>query len=104
MIPASLQGAADMSTNHDSLPRRSFLGTAALGTVAAVAFGGAAAAAAELTDKEKANIKVLEDWAASWKTGDATKVASFFSEKCVVRINAGTDRPGWTSRPEAAEQ
>ena len=86
-----------------SLPRRTFLETAVLGAFAPGAFG-ARAEAAELSEKEKANVALVQAWAASWKTGDPSKIAGFFEEQCVVRISAGTDRPAWTTREQAAEQ
>ena len=67
-----------------STTRRKFVLAGGLG---AAALGWATPAAArDLTAAEKANVNVVNDFSAAWATGDATKVASFLTDDCVVRF------------------
>jgi len=65
--------------------RRTFLVAGGLGAAAAVGLAEPAAAR-DLTPAEKTNLKVVNDFAAAWATGDATKVTSYLAENCVVRF------------------
>lgn len=67
--------------------RRALLGTAGAGVIAALV-GIDAAAAADLSEVEKANVKVVNDFCAAWKSGDPVKLGSFFADDCVVRMAA----------------
>jgi|SRR5688572_3457911 limonene-1,2-epoxide hydrolase len=67
--------------------RRRFLAAGGIGIGTLATLGSAKPAfARDLTAAEKANVKVVNDFSAAWATGDATKVASFLSDDCVVRF------------------
>jgi limonene-1,2-epoxide hydrolase len=68
-----------------STTRRTFLIAGGVGTAAAAGWA-TPAAARDLTATEKANLKVVNDFAAAWATGDAAKVTSYLAENCVVRF------------------
>jgi len=68
-----------------STTRRTFLLAGGLGAAAAVGLAEPAAAR-DLTPTEKANLKVVNDFAAAWATGDAAKVTSYLADDCVVRF------------------
>lgn len=74
----------------NGMTRRGFVGTAALGAVG-MAATGRAADAAPLSAAEQSVKKVVDDFCAAWKTGDASKAASHLAETCVVRFTASTD-------------
>jgi limonene-1,2-epoxide hydrolase len=67
------------------MKRRSFLASAGLAAPAALA-APSFAAAAELTDAEKANVAVVTEMCRTWKAPvDFDKVGSFLSDECVYR-------------------
>ena len=68
-----------------STTRRKFVLAGGLGAAAALGWAKPAAAR-DLTPTEKANVKVVNDFSAAWATGDATKVASYLADDCVVRF------------------
>jgi limonene-1,2-epoxide hydrolase len=68
-----------------STTRRKFLAAGGLGAAAAVGWA-TPAAARDLSPTEKTNLKVVNDFAAAWATGDAAKVTSYLAENCVVRF------------------
>jgi limonene-1,2-epoxide hydrolase len=68
-----------------STTRRTFLLAGGLGAAAAVGWAQPAAAR-DLTPTERTNLKVVNDFAAAWATGDATKVTSYLADDCVVRF------------------
>ena len=68
-----------------STTRRKFLVAGGLGAAAAAGWP-TAAAARDLSATEKANLKVVNDFAAAWATGDAAKVTSYLADDCVVRF------------------
>jgi limonene-1,2-epoxide hydrolase len=69
-----------------SVGRRTFL-TASLAGAAAVAVPGIASAA-ELTDGEKANVKVVNDMCAAWTAPvDFDRIGRFLAEDCVFRAS-----------------
>ncbi len=72
------------------MTRRGFVGTAALGAIG-VAASGQTAQAAPLLPAEQSVKKVVDDFCAAWKSGDAAKAASHLAEACVVRFTASTD-------------
>ena len=78
------------TTTTAGTTRRGFVGVAALGALGAAAFAAPAQAAA-LTPAETANRKVVDDFCAAWKAGDAVKVGANLAENCVVRFTASTD-------------
>lgn len=65
--------------------RRTFLVTGGLSAAAAVGLA-TPAAARDLSPTEKTNVKVVNDFAAAWATGDAAKVTSYLADDCVVRF------------------
>lgn len=67
--------------------RRAFLATAGLG---ALASGVAPAAAAEWTDAEKANVKLVNDFCASWSTRDLKQVLPRLADDSVYRMTETT--------------
>jgi len=68
-----------------STTRRKFLLAGGLGAAATVGWA-TPAAARDLTATEKANLNVVNDFAAAWATGDAAKVTSYLADDCVVRF------------------
>jgi limonene-1,2-epoxide hydrolase len=57
------------------------------GGVWAIASSTAAPAfARDLTAAEKANVKVVQDFSASWASGDVNKITSYLADDCVVRF------------------
>ena len=68
-----------------STTRRKFMVAGGLGAAAAIGWANPAAAR-DLTPTEKTNLKVVNDFAAAWATGDATKVTSYLADDCVVRF------------------
>src|SRR5262245_53591246 len=80
------------------MTRRSMFATVGAGFLAGFTLTGTAQAA-ELNEAEKANIKTVNDFCATWKARDAAKTGSFFAENCVVKMAA--DDP---SRPAVVGQ
>lgn len=78
-----------MSNPTRQVRRRTFLATAGIGAVTALRFTEPLGAA-ELTDAEKANIKVVTDFCAAWSTRDLKKILPFMSEDCVYRMTETT--------------
>lgn len=58
--------------------RRNLLAGAGIGAVGLVLASGAEAA--PMTESEKANVKLVEDFCAAWSSKDADKVMAFFSD------------------------
>lgn len=83
-------------TSH--LTRRNVLTTAGAAALAAISLTRSAEAA-EWSEAEKANVKIVNDFCAAWKTRDPIKVGNFFAEDCVVRMAAHDP-----SRPRLAGQ
>lgn len=71
-----------METND--INRRGFI--AAGGTLAATLLAARGANAAELTDTEKANEKVVNDFCAAWASMDADKIASYWGDNITFRM------------------
>jgi limonene-1,2-epoxide hydrolase len=70
--------------------RRTVLGAAVgLGAVMTLGAGGAAQAA-ELTDTEKANVKLVGDFCAAWATRDFAKILPFLAEDSSYRMSETT--------------
>jgi limonene-1,2-epoxide hydrolase len=55
-------------------------GAAGLGLAALALAGAGRAEAAAMTDVEKANVKLVDDFCAAWSGKDADKVMAFFSD------------------------
>ena len=66
-----------------TLDRRSFL--AASATTAFVALSSQASAA-DLTEAERANVKIVNDFCAAWPSHDIDKLVSFFAEDGAYRV------------------
>jgi limonene-1,2-epoxide hydrolase len=70
--------------------RRTVLGAGA-GIGALLAFGGAAPAqAAELSDAEKANVKLVGDFCAAWATRNLTTILPYLADDSVYRMSETT--------------
>jgi limonene-1,2-epoxide hydrolase len=74
---------SDRGPSTAPLTRRTAL-TAAWGITAALTFSTCAHA---LTDAEKANIQVVNDFCAAWPSHDLEKVMSFFSDNAAYRVS-----------------
>jgi limonene-1,2-epoxide hydrolase len=66
--------------------RRIFLATAGLGLLAS----GVRVSAAEWTAAEKANVKLVTDFCASWSTRDLKQILPRLSDDCVYRMSETT--------------
>ena len=73
-----------MSTFHTSPSRRGFLGVTGAGAFALASASDAAVA--PISEVEKANEKVVNDFCAAWKTRDADKIGSFLAKDAVYRM------------------
>lgn len=72
---------------YEPLKRRQFLVRSAAGAAAALALPGLATAA-EWTEAEKANVKVVNDMCAAWTAPlDFDKIARFLAEDCTFRAS-----------------
>jgi limonene-1,2-epoxide hydrolase len=69
--------------------RRSFLTTAGLGALTPLALASKASAA-EWSDAEKANVKLVNDFCASWSTRDLKQVFPRFGDTGVYRMSETT--------------
>jgi limonene-1,2-epoxide hydrolase len=78
-----------MNAPKRQVRRRTFLATAGIGAVTALRFTGPLGAA-ELSDAEKANIKVVTDFCAAWSTRDLKKILPFMADDCVYRMTETT--------------
>jgi limonene-1,2-epoxide hydrolase len=72
-----------------STSRRAFLTTAGLGALTPLALASKASAA-EWTDAEKANVKLVNDFCASWSTRDLKQVLPRFADTGVYRMSETT--------------
>ena len=80
----------DGQQSDDRVERRTVLAAAA-GLGALMTLGTASGAqAAELTDAEKANVKLVGDFCAAWATRDLAKVLTFLAEDSVYRMSETT--------------
>jgi limonene-1,2-epoxide hydrolase len=75
MSPAAKRNAIMDQTGRS---RRSVLAGAGIGAAGLVLAGRAEAAS--MTEGEKANVKLVEDFCAAWSSKDAEKVMAFFSD------------------------
>jgi hypothetical protein len=74
-------------THSDHVGRRRFLTGSALGAAATLALPGMATAA-DLTDAEKANVKVVNDMCAAWTAPiDFDRIGRFLAEDCTFRAS-----------------
>ena len=71
------------------MERRAFLATTGLGALAPLALASNASAA-EWTDAEKANVKLVTDFCASWSTRDLKQVLPRFADTGVYRMSETT--------------
>jgi limonene-1,2-epoxide hydrolase len=67
-----------------SIDRRGFLASGA--GIAAVALFARPAEAAEMTADEKANVKIVNDFCATWPSHDLAKVMAFFPDNGAYRM------------------
>ena len=73
-----------MSAFQTSPSRRGFLGATGAGALTLAA--ESAASAAPISEVEKANEKVVNDFCAAWKTRDAATIGSFLANDAVYRM------------------
>ena len=73
-----------MSAFQTSPSRRGLLGATGAGALTLAA--ESAASAAPISEVEKANEKVVNDFCAAWKTRDAAKIGSFLAKDAVYRM------------------
>jgi len=73
---------------HDAT-RRTFMATGSACALALLGSAGAAAAA-DWSDAEKANVKIVTDFCAAWATRDLNAVYPFLAEDCVYRMSETT--------------
>jgi limonene-1,2-epoxide hydrolase len=69
--------------------RRSFITAAGLGALTPLALASQASAA-QLSDAEKANVKLVNDFCASWSTRDLKQVFPRFADTGVYRMSETT--------------
>lgn len=69
-----------------SLDRRLFLATTGFGVLASAL----PAQAAEWTDAERANVKLVTDFCASWSTRDLKQILPRLADDCVYRMSETT--------------
>jgi limonene-1,2-epoxide hydrolase len=76
--------------SDNQVERRALLGAAAgLGALMTLGTAGEAQAA-ELSDAEKANVKLVGDFCAAWATRDLAKVLPFLAEDSAYRMSETT--------------
>ncbi len=84
------EGDVDEHDSQNQVERRTLLGAAA-GFGALMTLGSAGEVhAAELTDAEKANAKLVGDFCAAWATRDLTKILPFLAEDSAYRMSETT--------------
>ena len=78
-----------MSTKVPKLDRRGFLAAGA----SAIALAGItrAASAAELSDVEQANVKLVNDFCATWPSHDLDKIMAYFADDGAYRMTETTE-------------
>ncbi len=90
-----------MEPESKDVTRRAFVTTAGIGALTPFALPSAAAAA-EWTDAEKANVKLVADFCAAWSTRDLKKVFPLLTDDVVYRMTETTPPvhgyPGITER------
>jgi len=74
-----------MRNTTDPVVRRRFLAIGGAGVAAAII--PKAAAAADLTAAEQANVDVVNAFCDAWSSGDANKITSYLADDCIVRFN-----------------
>ena len=72
------------------LDRRSLISAAGAAAAAAVFSRPGAASAAESTEAEKANVKIVTDFCAAWATRDMARTLPFLAADCVYRMSETT--------------
>jgi len=72
-----------------TMDRRGFLASAGLGALTPLALASEASAA-ERSDAEKANVKLVTDFCASWSTRDLKQVFPRFADSGVYRMSETT--------------
>ncbi len=71
------------------LARRTFLAGSGLAILGSLTAPGNSAAA-ELSESERANVKVVEDFCAAWSTRDLTKVTALMTDDSAYRMTETT--------------
>jgi len=70
-----------------AIRRRGFLTATGAGALALL---GRTVDAADWSDVEKANVKIVTDFCAAWSTRDLTRVFPFLADDCVYRMSETT--------------
>jgi len=65
--------------------RRTFIGMAGLAGI--VALGGGSGDAAQVSEVEQANTKIVADFCAAWSTRDLEKILPFLADDSIYRMN-----------------
>jgi limonene-1,2-epoxide hydrolase len=87
MVCGSSSIRSEESMESEPVKRRRFLAASAAGAVATIGLP-IFATAADLTDAEKANVKVVNDMCAAWTAPlDVDKIGRFLAEDCVFRAS-----------------
>lgn len=68
-----------------SVPRRSVLVASGLSALAALV--AARSTAAQPTDLESLNTKLVDDFCAAWSTRDVARITAFMADDCIFRIS-----------------
>lgn len=84
-----LEGIVDQQNPSTRVERRTFLGAAGLGAVAALGLEGAAEAGQQ-SDAEKANAKLVSDFCAAWATRDFNRILPFLADDSNYRMSETT--------------
>ena len=79
---------------HTSYGRRRFLVSGGAGAAALLAAGAPLFAQQQLSDAERANIRVVNDYCAAFKTHDLARIGSFLAENAVWRPDNGSFATG----------
>jgi limonene-1,2-epoxide hydrolase len=78
-----------MTKSTHAVKRREFLQVAGIGTMAGFVLP-ASAQGADVSDSEKANVKLVNDFCGAWATRDLIKILPFLSDDCVYRMSETT--------------
>src|SRR5262245_43573061 len=73
-----------------SHPRRTFLTTAGISGITLLTSAAARVSAAEWTAAEKANVKLVTDFCASWSTRDLKQILPRLAPQCIYRMSETT--------------
>src|SRR5580693_6377950 len=78
-----------MTESTRPVERRAFLQIAGIGMIGALGLSPSVQGA-ELTDQEKANVKLVNDFCGAWASRDLSKILPFLADECVYRMTETT--------------